>query len=366
MKSNQKMTSDLITIGIPVYERTEFFEEALNSAINQTVGVPVIVIDNASSHDKFREIVERKQASSDCNIRYVRNDKNVGLFGNWNRCAELASTLYFMVLCSDDELNPLYIETFLETRDKNHGLSLYYTAFKRLGTDHRDIGICYGWFNGLQPLLNAALYNLTWPTNSTVYLTKDVLDTPWLNPSPKRHANSDYLLAYQLCLERQCFGNNKPLYILRSHGENAGSQSSTYTALSHSLIFYHIFLELRKRGVSREAQTVYYKSAASVVNAFINNRLAFNSLIAVGAEERDPYILFIVTFWEQNSLLIRLLIKHSASNLSRCVWVMCKMGRFLSRFEPCIFEKMMFAREDTATDLTEILQNSQLAEQNHK
>ena len=42
--------TDLLTIAMPVYERKDFFVEALESAIKQTIKCKIIVIDNCSSH----------------------------------------------------------------------------------------------------------------------------------------------------------------------------------------------------------------------------------------------------------------------------------------------------------------------------
>ena len=54
-KKNEKSDpfTGLVTIAMPVYERKDFFREALDSALNQPVKCKVIVVDNCSSHDYF-------------------------------------------------------------------------------------------------------------------------------------------------------------------------------------------------------------------------------------------------------------------------------------------------------------------------
>jgi glycosyltransferase involved in cell wall biosynthesis len=101
------MFTDKITIGIPVYERFDFFEEALNSALNQTIQCSIIVIDNASSHNQFEKIVQQKNTPS---LTYIRNLSNIGMIGNWNRCIELCPTEYLTILHDDDTLHPNFIE----------------------------------------------------------------------------------------------------------------------------------------------------------------------------------------------------------------------------------------------------------------
>ena len=41
--------TNLLTIALPCYERKEFFLEALDSALNQTVKCNIIVVDNCCS-----------------------------------------------------------------------------------------------------------------------------------------------------------------------------------------------------------------------------------------------------------------------------------------------------------------------------
>ena len=108
------MITDLVTIAIPVYERIDYFEEALNSALNQTVHCPIVVVDNGSSHDLFREICLKHQNR----VRFYKNEKNMGMFYNWNKCAEYCKTKYFVILGDDDIMAPGFVEAFLDAKKK--------------------------------------------------------------------------------------------------------------------------------------------------------------------------------------------------------------------------------------------------------
>ena len=44
------------------------------------------------------------------NIKYYQNEKNIGLFGNWNRCVELSTSKWVAMLHSDDEILDDYFE----------------------------------------------------------------------------------------------------------------------------------------------------------------------------------------------------------------------------------------------------------------
>lgn len=101
--------SENITIAIPVFDRYEFFESALNSALNQTVGCAVIVVDNNSPHTRFQDYVV---SLGNSNVTYFKNDINLGMIGNWNRCLELVTTKWITILHDDDLLYPNFVECF--------------------------------------------------------------------------------------------------------------------------------------------------------------------------------------------------------------------------------------------------------------
>ncbi|MGM9476207.1 glycosyltransferase family 2 protein [Pedobacter sp. GSP4] len=111
------MNNEDITIAIPVFERYDFFEDAVYSAINQSVSCNVIVVDNCSSHTLFKEFVEDKKLP---NLLYFRNNENVGAIENWNKCIELSQTKWVSILHSDDMLSKEYIEKITEVIATNN------------------------------------------------------------------------------------------------------------------------------------------------------------------------------------------------------------------------------------------------------
>ncbi len=103
-----------LTIAIPVYEKYVFFEEAINSALNQKEKCEVLVIDNCSSHEKFQNFV------NDLNLPYVhyyRNDSNVGMVENWNQCIRHCNTEWVTILHDDDWLHPDFTTEFSKLRN---------------------------------------------------------------------------------------------------------------------------------------------------------------------------------------------------------------------------------------------------------
>jgi len=99
-----------ITICIPTYKRPKLLEEAIKSAVNQDTNIPyrIIVVDNDDNFEN-NENLNIINKFNNKKISYYKNSKNIGMYGNINRCAELALTRWFALLHDDDLLKSNYI-----------------------------------------------------------------------------------------------------------------------------------------------------------------------------------------------------------------------------------------------------------------
>lgn len=107
------MTTDtpLVSICIPTYNRAGMVEKAIASALAQTYqNIEVIVVDNAST-DNTREVM---QQFANPRLSYHVNEKNLGLFGNFNRCIQLAQGEYIHILHSDDSIDNEFTEKCMQ------------------------------------------------------------------------------------------------------------------------------------------------------------------------------------------------------------------------------------------------------------
>lgn len=92
----------LVSICIPTYNRAGMIGSAIESALGQSYrNVEVIVVDNAST-DSTEEVVRKFK---DNRLHFHRNSTNLGLFGNFNKCVELASGEFIHILHSDDYID---------------------------------------------------------------------------------------------------------------------------------------------------------------------------------------------------------------------------------------------------------------------
>jgi hypothetical protein len=116
-----RRSAPLTSICIPTYNGAHYLGEAIESALAQTTSDwELLIVDDGSTDDTL-ELVDRF-AESDRRIRAVRNERNVGLAGNWNRCLELARGDWVKFLFQDDLLEPSCLEELLKRAESDHSL----------------------------------------------------------------------------------------------------------------------------------------------------------------------------------------------------------------------------------------------------
>ncbi|MCA6216843.1 glycosyltransferase family 2 protein [Ideonella sp. B7] len=98
------MTSPLLTIAIPTYNRADCLERLLKTLLVELRGletrVSVVVSDNAST-DRTQEVVAAFAARFP-SVRALRNTENLGMDGNFLACAEHVDGTHFWLLSDDD------------------------------------------------------------------------------------------------------------------------------------------------------------------------------------------------------------------------------------------------------------------------
>lgn len=104
-------TSPVYSILIPTYKRTDFLKQAIDSALNQdkVLNYEIIVVDNDPNHNN--EVTDILNSYNAKNLFYYKNEVNIGMIGNWNRCVELARGKWITFLHDDDLLFPEYLSS---------------------------------------------------------------------------------------------------------------------------------------------------------------------------------------------------------------------------------------------------------------
>lgn len=94
----------LLSVLVPTWNRVEPVVAAVESIGSGSVDLEIVVVDNCSDMAVYRELQER--LSGFPLVRLFRNEQNIGMVRNWNRCMELAAGTWLGLLCSDDRYRP--------------------------------------------------------------------------------------------------------------------------------------------------------------------------------------------------------------------------------------------------------------------
>jgi glycosyltransferase involved in cell wall biosynthesis len=115
------MKNPLVSICIPNYNYEIYIADSINSAINQTYpNIEVIVVDN-HSEDKSFEIISA--LGQENRIRTYRNDRNIGMVPNFNKCLTLSRGEFLVFLSADDLLHSDFVcQTIKMFRDDSVGM----------------------------------------------------------------------------------------------------------------------------------------------------------------------------------------------------------------------------------------------------
>lgn len=124
-----------VTIAIPTFKRADLLKEALDSAINQIEydNFDILVVDN--NPERGCDTEQLMNLYNNYRISYYKNEENIGMFGNWNRCIELSTGEYITILNDDDKLESNYLKCVLEILLNKPNLDALIVGHKIIDSD---------------------------------------------------------------------------------------------------------------------------------------------------------------------------------------------------------------------------------------
>ena len=117
------MKRPTVSVLIPTYNYARFLPEAIESVLQQDFTDFELIISDDASSDNTVEVCQ-KYAERDPRIRFVRQEKNLGLAGNFNWCLQTARGEFIKFLMADDRLERPYALTKLVEAIRKPGISL--------------------------------------------------------------------------------------------------------------------------------------------------------------------------------------------------------------------------------------------------
>ena len=105
--------SQLVSIGLPVYNGEELLPSLLESVLNQTFSNFELIISDNGSTDKTVEICT-EFSKKDTRVKLFQNSENRGPAYNFTKVLSLSRGPYFIWLAHDDEWRDNHLETVLD------------------------------------------------------------------------------------------------------------------------------------------------------------------------------------------------------------------------------------------------------------
>lgn len=110
----------MITILIALYNGKEYIKDTIDSALNQTIPVNILVIDDCSTDDSLSYVEELYSDTG--KVRVIGNSQNIGFCKTVNKGLLMSVSDYILVLGQDDILSPDHCEKMIKYFDDNTSL----------------------------------------------------------------------------------------------------------------------------------------------------------------------------------------------------------------------------------------------------
>ncbi|MGP0094556.1 MAG: glycosyltransferase family 2 protein [Xanthobacteraceae bacterium] len=115
------------SVMVPVYNRTRYLVEALDSVVSQRVALSsmqIEVVDDCSTEGDVAALIEARYGSR---VSYFRQPERRGLAGSWNACIERARGTLIHILHDDDFVAQGYYAEIEALAAEYPGVGLYAT-----------------------------------------------------------------------------------------------------------------------------------------------------------------------------------------------------------------------------------------------
>lgn len=120
----------LLSITIPTYNRVQYLGVLLDSIFSQVEKhkdkLEIIVCDNASV-DNTGQVVEHFIAQFP-SAKYIRNNENIGMDGNFKKCFDSANGTYVWMIGDDDRLAPNALDSVFDVLNNEPDIDLLYLS----------------------------------------------------------------------------------------------------------------------------------------------------------------------------------------------------------------------------------------------
>jgi glycosyltransferase involved in cell wall biosynthesis len=130
------MSVPLVSVALPVYNGEKWLEQAISTLIKQSYkNIEIIIADDCSS-DNSQKICEQ-YASKYPQIKFIKNETNLGAQGNFRKILHLSSGKYITYACQDDYWDENFISYLVEKLESNSSAVLAASATQMLDKEDK-------------------------------------------------------------------------------------------------------------------------------------------------------------------------------------------------------------------------------------
>ena len=119
----------LVTVLMPVYNAEKYVKQAIQSILDQTYKSFELLIINDGSVDGSAHIIKSFQ---DPRIRFIENEKNLGLIATLNKGFDLSKGKYVARMDADDVAMPKRLKSQVAYMESHPEIGVYGSAYADL------------------------------------------------------------------------------------------------------------------------------------------------------------------------------------------------------------------------------------------
>jgi glycosyltransferase involved in cell wall biosynthesis len=205
MSLQKNSQQSLVSVIVPVYNRSMYLKQAIQSALNQTYKNIEIIVSDDCSPESPQTIVE---SFDDSRIRFRRNQSNLGVAGNIITTIKEARGKYIASLNDDDLWNENFLEKLVPQLENNQNLVLAFCDHYIIDDDSNIDEIATeestkAWKRNklkegvYQPFYEIALIDQAVPSSVAAVIRKDAID--WDKFPSQAGPFWDLYLTYMAC-----------------------------------------------------------------------------------------------------------------------------------------------------------------------
>jgi len=175
----KKIDLPLVSIALPVYNEGKFIQETIESLLAQDYGNFEIIISDNASNDNTSQICE-SYSRKYSNIKYIRQEKNIGPSENSSFLAKTAKGKYYMLAAGHDKWSANLISQSVQALETNPNANIAFSTPIWIDENGNFLDKHSGWYDtrGLQAV--ARFFMVFWGSMNPILGVMRLTDLPKL------------------------------------------------------------------------------------------------------------------------------------------------------------------------------------------